>query len=146
MLVLNNKMLSLLLKHKVDRRLNVKFKRILNKGFIKANGCHFLKELFDQQTFVTKTDFNDKTQYECFINSINIDDYTKSHPLSQALLLMIETEKRWSAYNKSASITIILSKTDYGYNFKFHLKRSEAEWINPNEIELFKEPILVFKS
>lgn len=144
---LNAKMLKIFInKIILDFKLNDALENLLSEGFIYDNGCYFLKSLRKQQSHVNELSFNDRTGYECFINSIHIDDYVGVNVFEQALLFSDHLISKWNIQDNGLVIKIILSETDFGFNLKFHLSRERENWINENDVDKFEEGLIIFSS
>ncbi|MFN5310724.1 MAG: hypothetical protein ACK5C0_14840 [Candidatus Kapaibacterium sp.] len=142
--VLNNKMYAIflnkiVLKHKINSALRA----IVESGFILHNGCYFLKSLYNKQTHIKESDFIDLTGFECFINSIHIDDYAEIDLFEQAILFADELINLWKNQKSGLVLKLILSETDFGFNVKFHTFRKGQDWIVEDELEKFEEAIIV---
>jgi len=140
-------MLMILVKKVVlNYKLNTSLLELLSEGFIIYKGCYFLKSLHKIQGHINEFDFTDATGYECFINSIHIDDYVDNDVLEQALLFSDSLINEWNAQNNGLILKLILSETDFGFNLKFHLRREKEDWINEKDINKFEEALIVFNS
>jgi hypothetical protein len=144
----NQKLFSLLLKElSKDTTLHPKLSLFLkNNPFIFNNECYVLKKVMERNKHMQETDFIDKTGYECFINSIHIDDYINSDLLIQSILFIKKILLRWNKLNNNLTLRLILSETDFGFNIKFHVVRANEEWINPTTIVTRKEALLIIDS
>src|SRR5690554_2407495 len=137
-----NHTMKILMKNRVEKTLPMELKKIAKNGFIDKNGCVFLKELANRQTNVNLDDFIDKTGYECFINSLHIDDYVESNFLSYALVFVFELFERWK---KNKNLQAIISVDEFGAVVKLHKDRVGESWIGGN-IEDYEEAILAIDS
>lgn len=127
----------------VGKKLEPSLLEIFSDGFLVMNDCYFLKELFQQQTHANASDFVDKTGYECFINSLHIDDYVKNDFFIQAMFLTERVILEWNKLNNHLLLEVILSETDFGVNVKFHVLRQNEIWINENELNKFSEAVMI---
>jgi hypothetical protein len=144
---LNNKMFQLLKSINWDNKLlSSNLAALLSDGFVIQGNCYFLKKLFDSQISVKKEDFIDCTGYECFINSIHIDDYVNSDFLDQAYFFLEEVFKLWNNSHNKLTLRGIISETEFGANIKFHVVRESEKWIVESEIENFEEAIIISNS
>lgn len=145
--VLNNKMRELLFKQVIaNYELSPALQQLLIEGFVCHNECYFLQSLYEQQSHVKTANFTDPIAHECFINSIHIDDYVSVNILEHALLFADQLIHKWHTENNEGSLKLILAETDFGFNLKFHLCRENADWLNENDIDKFKEALLLFNS
>lgn len=114
-------------------------------GFIVMEDCLVLEKLGRRQPHIKLTDFVDKTGYECFVNSIHVDDYVTDNLFTQALLFIDKLISELRILKYSQNIAIIMSDTGFGFNIKFHVLRENASWVDINELHKFKEAILVLE-
>lgn len=144
MIVINEKMIPIYRsldwgKQKLDKKLH----HLTSKGFTHINNCYFLKQLYEMQKSANLEDFVDKTGYECFVNSIHIDDYLKSDFIIQGYLFLDKVFKLWNQLGNSHRLKGYLSQTEYGANVKFHVLRENENWIQQQDVDKFEEPILI---
>lgn len=118
---------------------------IVHGGFCSEDGCFFLKKCFEVDTNVSRKDFFDKTGYECFINSINIDDYVDSNYLEYGVLFVRNVFSLWNSFEKNKKFISIVSLSDFGLKVKFHLARPDERWLDEN-LEGYENSILVVDS
>jgi hypothetical protein len=130
---------------KKNSKLNSELLKIAASNFIEINDCWFLNSLLNKQLHIKSSEFIDKTGYECFVNSLHIDDFVKKNFLSQAILFIGEIIENWVNLNNHKSLEIILSETDFGISIKFHLVRENEEWIAINDVEKFTEGIMIIR-
>ena len=144
MKVFNKKMYNLYNSIEFDKvNLDKKLLSIVSNGFLEVDGCYFISKLFENCNNVSKADFIDKTGYECFVNSIHIDDYVDNIFLGQAFLLVEKVFEIWNEKNKAYLLTGLVSETEFGANVKFYLKRPNEEYIKIDEIEKFEEGVML---
>jgi len=145
--ILNYKMLLCIFKQiSENKKLNDNLNHLLLEGFLFYEDCCFLTTLYKQQNHINKSDFIDKTGYECFINSVHIDDYVEKDLFEQVILFSIKLIELWNNQNNKLILNMILSETDFGFNLKFHVYRENERWINENEICKFEEAIIIFNT
>jgi|SRR5690554_811540 len=127
----------------VERKiLPPEMRKIIKSGFINKNDCIFLKKLVSKKTNVSEIDFIDKTGYECFINSLHIDDYVESDFLSYAVSFIFELFKGWK---QNKNLQAIISIHESGAVVKLYEERIGESWIASN-IEDYEEAILAIDS
>jgi hypothetical protein len=117
---------------------------LLRSGFREGEGCIFLASLAGS-TNASLSNFPDRTGYECFINSIHVDDYVQNDYLLYACLFVEGLFNAWSYRNATSPISAIISCDDLGATVKFHLTRKGESWIS-EELEKYEEAILVADS
>lgn len=145
--VLNFKMLNLFIKKvAVNSKLCTPLQKLISGGFIFHNGCYFLRSLYGIQSHISESDFIDATGYECFINSIHIDDYVEIDLFEQAMLFADKLIELWKIQNNGLILTVILSETEFGFNIKFHTCRKNEQWINEDEMDKFEEAMILLNS
>ncbi|PPS23892.1 hypothetical protein BVY11_28730 [Pseudomonas amygdali pv. morsprunorum] len=118
---------------------------ILTSGFIEVEGCYFLKALYEYCPNVALVEFPDSTGFECFVNSIHVDDYVESDWLVQALLFADESVRFWYALSKEIKLTVIISSDEFGAVVKLHSSRPGEAWLGPN-LEGYQDPVLSFET
>ena len=59
---------------------------IVQMGLVEVGNLIFLKKLYQNDTNATADDFIDSTGYECFVNSLHVDDYVHDNYLQQAII------------------------------------------------------------
>lgn len=115
--------------------------KVLHQGFLMLDELMLLAAFKNVKTNVSYQDFQDKTGYECFINSIHIDDYVASNFLAYACLF---TEKCFSLWNYSGNhgtLRSIISCDEYGAVIKIHFLRDSESWTSDNLSE-YEDAIL----
>ena len=115
------------------------------RGFIEHDECFFLASTIEKKTNISSSDFPDKTGYECFINSIHIDDHIQSDYLINACLLAETILKKLSMLEKNQLLRIIISSNEFGATLKVHLLRTGESWLASN-LEEYDEAILFMDS
>lgn len=114
-------------------------------GFKVQDGCFFLGKCFEVDTNASINEFPDKTGYECFINSVNIDDYVDDGYLEQAVCFVRSVFSQWNKVQESRKLIAILSLDEFGLKVKFHVHRVGERWLS-DELEDYDESILVVDS
>ena len=146
MLAMNLEMRKTYCEIKVNgKHLEGRLLSIVNDGFVNKEECLFLKSCFEIETNVTINDFPDKTGFECFINSINIDDYVENDFLEQGILFAQEVFSTFKIIDSENTLNCIMSMDELGLKIKFHLLRIDEEWLS-DDLEAFEEAILVVDS
>jgi len=113
-------------------------------GFSIENECVFLASLATKRRNVNKDDFPDKTGWECFVNSIHIDDYCSSAYILNSLIFLDDLFKKWRE-RREGVLQAIVSSDEFGANVKFHLLRDGESWVD-HDLEKYEDPILVLDS
>ena len=120
-------------------------REIVEAGFVGDDGCYLLKKYLEIGTNVSFSDFPDKTGYECFINSVNIDDYVKDNYLAQGLCFVRNILSRWNEFQDDEVLMAILSLDELGSKVKFHTLREGEQWL-ADELDEYEEAILLVDS
>lgn len=118
---------------------------IAEQGFYQKDGCTFLKFFENMITNVSLSSFVDRTGYECFINSIHVDDYAENDWLGNALQFSRRLLECWSGTSRSDSLEVILSYSEFGATVKAHVTRTGESWLS-DDLDKYNEPILVVTS
>lgn len=118
---------------------------LVNQGFLTRDGCVFLSGLAGRQTNASADDFPDKTGYECFVNSIHIDDYAESNYLACACLFVEACFAEWRRTGSREVIKAVVSADEFGAVVKIHVARSGESWVS-EDIEKYDDALLVADS
>ncbi|MVF14711.1 hypothetical protein FT643_21465 [Ketobacter sp. MCCC 1A13808] len=119
--------------------------KIGESGFSEKYGCVFIKACINIETNASVDDFPDKTGFECFINSINIDDYVEADYLIQGVLLTRKIFSHWNKEKRDQNLLAVLSLDELGLKLKFHLQRT-GEQLLSDELNDYEESIMVVDS
>jgi hypothetical protein len=125
--------------------LNRSLLEIAESGFMVKDGCFLLGKCMDADTNVSISNFPDKTGYECFINSVNIDDYVEENYLEQGICFVRNVFSRWNSVQGLPKLIAILSLDEFGLKVKFHAWRVGEHWLT-DELEDYEESVLVVDS
>jgi hypothetical protein len=136
----NKTMRSLLSGLQLDRSLVPSLMAIADNGFVTHDGCHVLRGL-SASTNATRSTLGDCTGYECFMNSLHIEDYEAEQPLAQAVLFAIQVFRVWNLSEPTTCLTAIVSADEFSVVAKFHVKRPGEQWLSDN-IEGYEDPVL----
>lgn len=118
---------------------------LILQGFYMKDGCFFLTELEKRKTNATLSNFQDKTGYECFINSLHIDDYVQDHYLEYSCLFVNEIFNSWKKSGLEKAIVAIVSIDELGAVVKIHLARNNEKWLG-DDLDLYEEAIFTIDS
>jgi len=94
---------------------------------------------------VTRETFQDCTGYECFYNSIHVEDYDDKMPLLQAMLFVKEVFAVWNMSKPGARMNAIIRADACSVVVKFHVDRPEEKWLS-DDIEGYESAILSIDS
>lgn len=146
MLTMNKKMNIEMQNISLDgKKLPTELSKLIASGFHVRDNHTFLVSLSKIDTNVSADDFPDKTGYECFINSVYIDDYVESDYLAFAFLFLKELFNEWDKFGSNEVLRAIISFDEFGALIKFHIARKGESWIS-EELESYEESILVTDS
>ncbi|RAM62006.1 hypothetical protein RB25_23750 [Herbaspirillum rubrisubalbicans] len=118
---------------------------IVDRGFDVREDCYFLAALLPTATNVTKSSFQDCTGYECFVNSVHIEDYDDNNLLSQAIQFVSDIFATWRALTSDLPLISIVSVDESSVVVKFHVKRPTEQWLSEN-LEGYEDPIMLMES
>lgn len=90
--------------------------------------------------------FEDLTSYECFINDVSIEFYSRLRSLENGMLFAMKIAKELSRLGcKYFIIFSCLNNKDYCVHFH-SIHPNEAPWIDIDELDEMREEILVIKN
>ncbi len=121
------------------------FEGMIELGFLAGDGFVLLAAMANRGTNATPDDFPDKTGYECFINSIHVDDYVDADYLVYACRLVEDFFAAWRRTEKKEVLRAIISSDEFGATVKFHVHRDFESWIS-EDIEAYENAVLVADS
>lgn len=143
---MNNEMLRQLSEVEFSRRdLPPELIDIAGAGFVECDGCRFLSVLKGLKTNASADDFPDRTGFECFINSVHIDDYVNSDYLKCACFFLTSVFRVWSAMGVTDTLQGIISTDEFGSLVKIHVLRSGESWVG-DDLERYEDALLVVTS
>lgn len=118
---------------------------IIDEGLEVRGGCYFLAALLRKTTSVSRSNFIDCTGYECFVNSIHIEDYDDKAPLPQAIQFVLGVFAAWHTWRHTSSLVAIIGVNESSVVVKFHAKRPTERWLC-DDIELYDDPTMSVES
>lgn len=97
---------------------------IADAGFVSTGGAHLLRKLAEPNPHIRPEDFTDLTGYECFVNSVHVEDFTEDDVGQQTFLLIERVFKDWQATGEHQILNALISSSAPGeVVLKFHLLR-----------------------
>ena len=129
----------------VNCELNSELDTIVRMGLVEVGNLIFLKKLYQNDTNATADDFIDNTGYECFINSLHIDDYVNDNYLEQAIIFAKHIFKEFRLQEVKMPLVCIMSLDEFGLTIKFHLSRGNESFLK-EDLNGYEEAILVVDS
>jgi len=124
-----------------DRPISTEISGILFDGFLIKDGCYFFSRLLEKVVGVKLEDFQDRTGYECFVNSFHVEDYDDIDPVSQAIIFIAKVFEVWCGNYYSIDLRAIMSCDDLSVVVKFHVDREAEEWL-AGSLEDYIDPVL----
>ena len=120
-------------------------KAIADDGFVQKEGCYILNALSSGFTNVKRESFPDCTGYECFVNSVHVEDHDDKEPLMQAILFVKQVFSVWNTSTQNLTLIAIVSADEFSVVAKFHVSRPTEQWLSDN-IEGYGDPIMSVNS
>lgn len=127
------------------KRIPHELQRLLAPGFFEVHGCYFLESLKGLSSTVSAADFPDKTGFECFVNSLHIDDFSEADYLAIALLFVEAAFEVWRNCSSNGVLQAIISQDEYGVLVKIHLSRLGESWLG-DDLEAYEDAMFVADS
>lgn len=117
---------------------------IIEQGFISLSDCFISKKLFSYCKNYSPDDFEDEIAFECFINSIHIDDYVNEMYLEYAIAFCNLLIKKWrDDHIELLNVIISLDDETLFPTIKFHLKRKGVTWLDEDNLNSSIQGILI---
>jgi hypothetical protein len=114
------------------------FAKVLAGGLIKSGEGIFLRNLFERCPTVSRADFPDWTGYECFVNSIHVDDFTCYQMVETGISFLDAVAKMYKNEYPQYKFNGILGADDNGVVVRFHTRRPNEGWLADN-LEKYQE-------
>ena len=130
---------------KFDQLLAPSLKAIADDGFEQRDGCYFVRALLALARDARRATFYDCTAYECFVNSVHVEDYGGKMPLMQAIQLVMRVLTIWNTSAPTLTLVAIVSADELSVVVKFHVQRPTEQWLSEN-IEGYHDPIMSIES
>ncbi|CAB3809172.1 hypothetical protein LMG28688_06932 [Paraburkholderia caffeinitolerans] len=141
---INGPMRNLLRSTQASRVLAPSLSEIVRDGFEVRDGCSVLRAL-SKHANVPRARFTDCTGYECFVNSLHVEDYIAEMPFEQALLFVGEILNQWRLEQPVSCLVAILVADELSVVAKFHVKRHGEQWLG-DDIERYEDPTMSLDS
>jgi hypothetical protein len=130
---------------KFDQLLEPSLKAIADAGFEQRDDCHLLRALLALAKDARRATFYDCTAYECFVNSVHVEDYENKIPLMQAIQFVTRVLTVWNTSAPRQTLIAIVSADELSVVVKFHVKRPTEQWLSEN-IEGYDDPVMSIES
>lgn len=118
---------------------------IAQKGFDSRDECYVLRALVAKSPNASRLRFPDCTGYECFVNSLHVEDYDATAPLAQAILLLKDVFATWQETVQAKVLIGIVSADEFSVVVKVHLWRSAEAWLSTN-LDTYEDAVMSFES
>ena len=119
---------------------------ILEDGICETNDCLFFRYFYEANTHLTDNQFVDKTEYEHNVNDFHFVDYCRNSTINHVFMFIDRMTKILNERKISKPITIIISSDNNDISFSFTTQHNgEKPWINPSEIDCYKQPLMLIE-
>ena len=118
---------------------------ILDEGLIVKNDCVFLRCFYEaNHSHLTEYMFKDKTQYEHAMNDFHFDFFCSKCTINHVLTFVNRFEKMIRSYNIENKFFVVISFDKEDVSFSFNgIHKGEPLWIEPQDIDDYKQPLLL---
>lgn len=114
-------------------------------GFRQDGGCYVLVGTAPIKTNARRSDFQDDTGFECFMNHIHALDYCETGGVADALGFIAELFRLWRAVYGEQTLRAILSCRGEDAVLRWHLLRDGEAWL-ADDLEKYDEAVLEIDS
>lgn len=117
---------------------------IVSQGFVELTGCFLSKKLLSYCKSSSSNDFEDEIAFECFVNSIHIEDYVIEKHFEHSIIFSNYMIRKWNK-DHPGSLNVIISLDDETLlpTIKFHLKRIGKSWLNEDDLDSSIQAVLI---
>lgn len=122
-IMMNARMASVLRVASPATSLPSSLREIVDNGFVCVDGCRLIVGLLPAETNVTRFDFHDRTGYECFVNTLHIEDYDDRNPLGQACEFVMRIFDAWRRHELGQTLVAIVIADELSVVARFHMNR-----------------------
>lgn len=118
--------------------------KIIRQGFTELTGCFLLSSLLQHCSPSSLDFFEDEIAFECFVNSIHMDDYVTDKYLSYTIVFCNFIMRKWNE-NHDENLNAIISLDDETLlpTIKFHVKRKNVSWLEEDKLDLSIQAVLI---
>ena len=141
----NTAMVTLLKSVDLKAHLTPTLMEIAQKGFEFRDECYVLRAFVAKSPNILRSSFPDCTGYECFVNSLHVEDYAAKTPLAQAILLLTGLFDTWRTIMPTDVLVGIVSADEFSVVVKVHLRRPAEAWLGAN-LDAYENAIMSFES
>lgn len=158
MIFLNSKM-KYFYENKTDLKISDHLSELIDNGVVIDQGYflfkyfHKVKETIDKKW--VEEIYTDATGFECAINSFHLEDYYNKcfvnfeQVANIGFKLMIEFDEYWIKIFEEPCVAILTLPLNTEFSpdavFRFHKKRKNQFWIDPEEIEHYSEAVMIME-
>ncbi|ANI55054.1 MULTISPECIES: hypothetical protein [unclassified Pseudomonas] len=118
--------------------------RIARSDFVERDGCIFIAAL-NPQSHMSLDSFPDRTGYECFVNSVHIDDYVSDDLLATAISWLSLVLDQWNKFGLPGVLQGSVSTDEFGATVKVHVLRPDEPWLG-DDLEGYEQAVLTVNS
>ena len=118
--------------------------RIARSDFVERDGCIFIAAL-NPQSHMGLDSFPDRTGYECFVNSVHIDDYVSDDLLATAISWLSLVLDQWNKFGLPGVLQGSVSTDEFGATVKVHVLRPDEPWLG-DDLEGYEQAVLTVNS
>ncbi|MGR2858093.1 hypothetical protein FY046_18830 [Erwinia sp. 1181_3] len=117
---------------------------VVEQDFIELSGCFLSRKLLSYCNPVTPDIFEDEISFECFVNSIHIEDYVNEKYFQYSIVFCNSIIKKWNS-NHLDYLNVIISLDDETLlpTIKFHLKRKDVSWLDEDKLDSSIQAVLI---
>ena len=147
MIIINDKMFNIIRKESYNnsKYLPKGLNRILRDGVTLHNDCLVLDYFWKANSHLLELEFQDKTQYECFINGFHLNDFCRLNA-TKYLFVFIKKLISLITINFAYDFTIIITIDHQDVHLTFHaIHQNESEWFELGQIDKSNNAIMVVK-
>jgi len=118
--------------------------RIARSDFVERDGCIFIAAL-NPQSHMSLDSFPDRTGYECFVNSVHIDDYVSDDLLATAISWLSLVLDQWNKFGLPGVLQGSVSTDEFGATVKVYVLRPNEPWLG-DDLEGYEQAVLTVNS
>lgn len=119
---------------------------ILDEGLIFKNNCVFIRYFYNANPHLIESQFEDNTQYEHTINGFHFVDYFDKCTINHIFAFVDKLEKIIKSSDFKYPILIVISFDKDDFHFSLGgIHDNETPWIDANDLDYYKQAILLIK-
>lgn len=128
-----------------EKKLLPKLMAIVDDGFVEHKSSSiFLKACLPHSESVDSEQFQDLTGFECFVNSVHIDELTSEDLVVQGVLFARALRNRWKFQIKDRKCVAILSASSDSTVVKLHTWRAGERWLDP-DVDSYSDAVFLWE-